>query len=155
DLYLAGDHGALVHCALAGDSPVCAPIRLPTTANLVVMDDARGSLMLFSSLGEVYTMEMERSSGWNWSAMSGAPLAALAPPAAAFMHIPALHLRHQEPDPVAVGPGGQVAFLTSDRRRDAVTLRGAPDLSDVAAGVSDIFAVGADGAIFHGVAPGV
>jgi len=148
-LYLAGDGGVIVHCAMRHQPPVCIPRPSPTTADLLGFGqlDSRERFVLFGADGRMFRPTGLDPFGWTASTEDGP------------IFLRSVVNRSQwvvgrdsvKAEPLAVGRAGRVAFLTA-QGPVGVTLPGAADLTDVATAGIDFFAVGQRGTIVHGVA---
>jgi hypothetical protein len=166
-LYAVGDRGAIVHCALRMTPPVCVPRPSPTHERLLDVGggDAFHTQELAPGVHAVPWRALALAANGEVFAGTGfEPLDFVAAPSLAGdvglrRYSISHHMFYAGDEMVfteilAVGARGRIAFLT-DAGAVPFTIPGEPDLFDVALDRFEVFAVGAHGALFHGVMSGL
>ncbi len=167
EIYLVGDGGTIVDCALAMSPPVCVPRASPTGENLMQIVDASPTTYAFRAAGAGLLKVLIVGDGGS---TLGATLGRMPPYdfRAIPLHFPAGMERllvsrgHEGPEGkievagervfppiVTVGAGGRGALLDATRVVP-FAIAGAGDLHDLAGNELEIFAVGAAGTVVHG-----
>lgn len=166
DLYLVGDGGTIVDCALRMDPPVCIPRPSPTGENLLQVIDAIPAAATFKDAHAALLKALILGSEGT---VLGAALGS--DPPYDFVQVPlglppgmeriVAHRAHHGtgkifvagvpifPPLVAVGAGGRGA-LFDGRELVPFALPGVGDLHDLVVDEIDVFAVGGAGGIVHG-----